>query len=267
MKKKEILIAFELLFLVISLSLLHFDYTQYKELAKAKEPAETRAIAPDKCLPCRAPVAYKLGEFDSRFGISREEFLKVTEQAIHNLEATAQKKLFFYDPMHAKLTITLIYDERQMYGERSKTLQNKISMLIQDYHEQEKEWNSIPGHSEADYLELERRLSLEGDVIKTQVDALENLRKERYEFQNRSGRDGIAAGNCDFNELNINVYSFESLEELNKILTHEFIHALGVTNHIKNPQALMCGEPYECDENNSLTTDDIALIRKVVTKP
>lgn len=62
--------------------------------------------------PCSSPITYKLGSFDNRFGISKEDFLKSINQSIAIWENPIGKKLFEYSDK-GNLTINLIFDQRQ----------------------------------------------------------------------------------------------------------------------------------------------------------
>src|SRR6185369_17119194 len=62
--------------------------------------------------PCRQPIAYSLGQFDTKFGISKTDFLIAVATAEEIWEKSAGKQLFEYAPDGA-LKINLIYDARQ----------------------------------------------------------------------------------------------------------------------------------------------------------
>mgnify|MGYP001584547824 CR=1 FL=1 len=71
--------------------------------------------------PCAKPLEYSLGDFDSRFGLSREDFLKTIDQAAEIWQKPVNKKLFNYDSGGA-LKINLIYDARQAATDKLKKL-------------------------------------------------------------------------------------------------------------------------------------------------
>src|SRR3989344_2688208 len=73
--------------------------------------------------PCAQPITYRLGTFDSRFGISQAEFLKLVKQAEDLCNADINKELFEYNP-EGKLTVNLIYDTRQ-----ATTIKNEATLL------------------------------------------------------------------------------------------------------------------------------------------
>src|SRR5436190_875481 len=62
--------------------------------------------------PCRQPIAYSLGQFDTKFGISKTDFLSAVATAEAIWEKPIGKELFNYTPDGA-LKINLIYDARQ----------------------------------------------------------------------------------------------------------------------------------------------------------
>lgn len=63
--------------------------------------------------PFDVRVRYRIGEVDARFGLSRAEVEKLTTEAVAIWRDGTGKEWFVYDD-EAKLSINLIYDERQM---------------------------------------------------------------------------------------------------------------------------------------------------------
>lgn len=94
--------------------------------------------------PCTSPMTYKIGTFDSRFNISKDEFLRITKNAVTVWSKETNGPLFTHDP-RGSLTINLIYDERQASTENigylaleiENTKQSADAMLA--IHEKEKE--------------------------------------------------------------------------------------------------------------------------------
>ncbi len=72
-------------------------------------------------LPCSAPIAYSVGSFDKRFGISQADFLAAVKRAEALWEAPIGKELFDYKPDGA-LKINLIYDNRQAVTKKLQTV-------------------------------------------------------------------------------------------------------------------------------------------------
>ena len=66
--------------------------------------------------PCTKPMGFKIGTFDSRFGLTKTQFIKEIEQSGEVWGEAIDKKLFYYDEK-GSLTINLIYDSRQAITE------------------------------------------------------------------------------------------------------------------------------------------------------
>ncbi len=76
--------------------------------------------------PCAKPITYSIGSFDTRFGISKETFLKAIADAEAPWEAAAGKQLFTYAP-NGKMPVNLIYDYRQEATEKMRALGLTVS--------------------------------------------------------------------------------------------------------------------------------------------
>lgn len=76
--------------------------------------------------PCTEPIRYSIGAFDTRFGLTREEFIADIEAASAIWETPIGINLFEYDEK-GSLIINLIYDERQATTDRNQDLQSSIS--------------------------------------------------------------------------------------------------------------------------------------------
>ncbi len=63
-------------------------------------------------LPCQQPITYSIGSFDSRFGITKENFLTDVNKAVQIWDKPVNRQLFEYSPT-GSLKINLIYDYRQ----------------------------------------------------------------------------------------------------------------------------------------------------------
>ncbi len=61
---------------------------------------------------CPAPIKYKVGEVDERFGITKTELKELLFEAEVAWENPTKRELFVYDE-DADFTVNLIYDERQ----------------------------------------------------------------------------------------------------------------------------------------------------------
>lgn len=63
--------------------------------------------------PCAEPIYYRIGEFDDRFAIGRDEFLRAIAEAAAVWEESSGRALFRHDPFAGPLLISLVYDYRQ----------------------------------------------------------------------------------------------------------------------------------------------------------
>lgn len=75
--------------------------------------------------PCKTPMGYTIGVFDTKFGISKSTFIDEINMASSLWEKAYGKKLFYYNE-NAPLTINLIYDERQARTEEINNLSLEI---------------------------------------------------------------------------------------------------------------------------------------------
>lgn len=81
-----------------------------------------------KINPCVSTIKYKLGDFDSKFNISKKQFLEIVNESVLMWNDAVGKKLFEYDDTGSidSLSINLIYDERQRLTDYSKLMGAEI---------------------------------------------------------------------------------------------------------------------------------------------
>lgn len=83
-----------------------------------------------KYFPCRSPIVYNLGSFDSRFNLSKKEFLEAVEKAEAIWESPMGKELFSFQAGSgggANLKMNLVYDYRQEATEKIHNLESVVS--------------------------------------------------------------------------------------------------------------------------------------------
>ena len=157
---------------------------------------------------CQAPIKYRIGAIDPRFGITRESFQRDLEEAGRLWEGAAGRKLFSYDE-RGPLLINLVYDSRQEMTQRLiaarasilekleqvdaiksklaplqarfRTLDESYSaqaaayrQILDDHNKTVTQFNLRGGVSEGEYL----RLSSENLGLRKQADALEARKQE-----------------------------------------------------------------------------------------
>ena len=120
--------------------------------------------------PCLQPIAYSLGEFDKRFGVSQKDFLSAVSQAELVWEKPIAKELFAYQP-DGKLKINLIYDIRQ---EATVKLQ-KLGLSVKD---DQASYDAV----KAKYNAMKAEYAKEKAVLGSLIAAFE-VRKQKYEAE------------------------------------------------------------------------------------
>jgi peptidoglycan hydrolase CwlO-like protein len=243
---------------------------------------------------CDEPITYHIGTIDSRFNITRTEFLSDTQNAAAIWNDVERKNLFTYDPQ-GKITINLIYDERQSLDsqinqldnqlqQKDKTLKPEISSYQQQSAAFEKQlatlnqeiesWNEKGGAPPEEYARLKDEqakmqqqatdLQAQADNLNQSADSFNGKVKELNQtvnnFQNVltvKPEEGIYISDRDGKR--IQVYFNTSRPELVHTLAHEFGHAIGL-DHIPNKQAIMYAQT---NDVTGPSLDDIAALKQV----
>lgn len=76
-------------------------------------------------LVCKVPVAYAVGTFDERFGITRSEANRALADAEAVWEQALGRDVFVYDE-NSKLKVNFVYDERQRQVEAADQAKNNL---------------------------------------------------------------------------------------------------------------------------------------------
>ncbi len=109
-------------------------------------------------LPCQSPIAYSIGTFDTRFGISRESFLASIKSAENIWEKPVGKELFKYS-QGGGLKINLIYDDRQA----STAKLNNLGITVNDdqatYNKVKAKYESLVADSKKKLAVLDQRVA------------------------------------------------------------------------------------------------------------
>lgn len=121
--------------------------------------------------PCKTAIAYSLGDFDTRFGISKESFLDAVRQAEKIWEGSINKELFKYEE-EGDLKINLIYDLRQETTQQLKKMGIVVESDRASYESLKSKYNSlsISYEKEKNYLDAKiteyekRRIAYEREV-------------------------------------------------------------------------------------------------------
>lgn len=220
---------------------------------------------------CDQPISYYVDTVDPKFNLSREDFSADTNQAASIWNKTWGKKLFVYDPK-GKLSVNLIYDERQSLNSKINQLKNDVQSekqslnpKIEEYRKLSSDfkqkldslnseiehWNQRGGAPPDEYDKLiqkqqdlqtqandlnamAQKLNISTDIYNSQVDKL----NKTIETFNNVLEDRPEEGLFDGPNNRIEIYFNINEEELIHTLAHEFGHALGI-GHVNNPLAIM----------------------------
>ncbi len=143
-----------------------FAFTFRLPLEKQIEGLLTRARS--FYAPCGKPINYTIGSFDTKFGISKENFLSSLKEAENIWEKPRGKDLFAY-ASDGKLAVNLVYDYRQ-------EATNKLKNLGFSVEENRNSYDLL----KIRYAELEARYKEAKAIYDSRVAVFEK-RKEAYD--------------------------------------------------------------------------------------
>lgn len=237
------------------------------------------AIPPKKSqrAACEAPITFKIGALDARFGISRSEFQSAIEQAGGLWGGAINRKLFEYSP-DGDLTINLVYDVRQQQtqiynelqaditgtDETTNAVTQELGHLEQVFKNQEQDYaGKLATFNRVKAIEI---LAGSHDALNAQNDSLkkERLQLTQLNFQINTLIDKrnslaqlsnakiatLSAGGIVGTEFeagqyveerdskHIEIYQFKDRTGLLLLLAHELGHALGLAHNL-DPRSVM----------------------------
>ncbi len=157
--------------------------------------------------PCRQPIHYSIGTFDTRFGVSKDYFISAIKSAEDIWEKSIGRNLFVYSP-EGNLKINLIYDKRQEATSKLNNLSSTLDNSKASYDKLVLEYKSL-------VAEYNRKNALFEARLKDY-----NLRKEAYESEveqaNRRGganKETYARLNAEKEYLNREVAVISKLQD------------------------------------------------------
>lgn len=218
----------------------------------------------DSMHPCDKPITYRVDTVDPKFNLSRDRFVADVQDAANIWNKQTGKNLFSYDP-NGKVSVNLIYDERQAQSNQINALDNQLNSQkgqldaqIADYKSQVADfknrlaqhnatvqsWNQQGGAPQEEFDKLEREradLQARADQLNTLAKKL-NLSSENYylgigklnnaintfneELANKP-EEGIFMGDRN----RIEIYFANNQPELVHTLAHELGHAIGIEHN------------------------------------
>jgi|SRR3989338_1920096 len=156
--------------------------------------------------PCEKPIAYTVGVFDRRFGISQKEFLDALSLAEAIWEKPLGIELFTYAPEREELSINLIYDYRQ-------ETTNVLSDLGGALEQNEATYKMLQRR----YAELKAGYEDAKALYDTRVTEF-NAKNRAYEAQVEVWNSGKRTSRAQFNQLEKARTALETEAEELKIL-------------------------------------------------
>lgn len=290
-------------------------FTAYFSIQRYMHPQLTHNSALDRIQhPLDTRLRYRIGTIDPRFNITTEQALQLAQQAADIWQQGSMKSLFIYDS-NAKLSINLIYDERQAEStarkqeikviENSRQYTNSEQDKVKQLDAQLSQAKQALDQYQANYQNkvnqynqmiqaLNQAQSNLTETARQQLDQdKQQLQKEQFELQQQINlfNQKVAQLNQQVNTANsinqqfnqsvdqfnqrfqprqfdkgvfdgreINIYEFESNDDLRLTIAHELGHALGL-QHNQDPKALMFPIMKEQDlAHFKLTPADLALL-------
>ena len=161
-----------------------------------------RSLVQSQATACERPQSYRLGAIDSRFGISQEDAVRMTAEAIRPWEDAAGRKLFEYQDEGSvpvadsdatkSITLNFIYDDRQAATDQLKGLLSGIASDQGKYDAARKKHDAIIASLQAKKRSYDQA-SAAYEKEKKGVDAA----AKKYDDQLQAYDQAVSAWNAD----------------------------------------------------------------------
>ncbi len=228
--------------------------------------------------PCARVLDYDIGLVDGRFNLGQDKLIQSIEAAANTWEQVSEHELFRYTPgadfkinlifseeqdrLHKGNDIEAELDSQQgIIDSNQNRYQSAVSrhqkavlsyeQKLKKYEEDVDYWNAQGGAPEDEF----QQLTLRASELDRSVGQINNLKDQVNNIveENNSGVDNYNSNIEEYNSLfqedkefdagdtdgtEINIYSYDGLEELHVLLVHEFGHVLGI-DHLEDPASVM----------------------------
>lgn len=140
--------------------------------------------------PCRQPITYSIGTFDTRFGITQQDFISAMKDAETIWEKPISEDLFAFSST-GNLKVNLIYDDRQ-----KTTIQlQKMGIVVKDNRES---YDAL----KTKYDTIRGSYSEQKVLFEARIEAFD-IRREAYESEVISANKHGGVNKEIYNRLNI----------------------------------------------------------------
>lgn len=163
-----------------------------------------------KYFPCKTPISYSIGDFDTRFGISKQDFLATLQDAEEIWEKSIGRDLFKYKE-DGGLKVNLIYDDRQKTTTELKKIESSVENTRENYDALKVEYDRLVSAYEIEKRQYEIRLS----AFETKKDAYD-AEVAKVNSKGGGNKETVARLNAEKNSLIYEMNSLNSMQaELN----------------------------------------------------
>ncbi len=224
--------------------------------------------------PCAQPVYYRVGTFDTRFGLSQSAYIADLKQAASLWNKAAGKQLLIYSA-NGSMPVNLVFDNRQKDTNIGESITQQESDLaaqkakvqqLQDSYNQAKqtyEKDQAAGMNQEELNQEAQQLNQEAAQINDMVTQL-NAQIAQVNANANSYNQTAAGQNFEegefieqFGQKQIDIYQYTDTTKLIRLMAHEFGHSIGL-GHNQNPQSIMY--PENDARSLTLSSDDLAAL-------